>query len=77
MLTTLGLGSLLVADIVIGGGIISWLILAIVVLGVIAIAWVVIKQLGITIPPFIIAILWIVLAVVIGVAAIKFIAGMM
>jgi len=77
MLTTLGLGSLLLADITIGGGIISGIILLIVILGALAIFWVTIKQMEVTIPPFIIAIFWIVLAVMIGIAAIKLIASTM
>jgi hypothetical protein len=48
-------------------------ILIIVILGVIGIAYVVAQESGIGIPPFIVRIFWIVLAVVIGVVAITFI----
>lgn len=50
-----------------------WAVILIVVCGIIGIALVVIRQAGITIPGFIITILWIILAVVIGIAAIHFI----
>lgn len=55
-----------------GISIIQWLIIALVVAGCIGIVYVVVKQAGITIPPFIITIFWIVLAVLVGVLAIKF-----
>lgn len=58
-----------------GFGLIHWLIVALVVAGCIGIAFVVAKQAGINIPPFIITIGWIILAVVIGVVAIKFLAS--
>lgn len=51
----------------------TWLIMIVVIIGAIAIAYVVTNAVGIAIPAFIITILWIVLAVVIGVVAIKFI----
>lgn len=53
-----------------------WLIIAIVVAAIIGIAMVVARQAGITIPPFVITIAWIILAVVVGVLAIKFLVGM-
>lgn len=46
----------------------------IVIAGIIGIVFVVTRQMGITIPPFIVNVLWIILAVVIGVVAVKFIA---
>lgn len=67
----------LIAQNVAGFTLIHWLIVAIVVAGCIGIAFVVAKQAGITIPPFIITILWIVLAVVIGVVAIKFLVSLL
>lgn len=51
------------------------LIVAIVIGGVIGIALVIIRQSGIVIPQFVITILWIVIAVVVGVVAIRFVAG--
>ncbi|MFA5376338.1 MAG: hypothetical protein WC455_11390 [Dehalococcoidia bacterium] len=57
-------------------GFIQWIIIAIVVAGVVGIAMVVSKQAGIVIPAFIVTIFWIVLAVVVGVIAIKFLASM-
>jgi len=54
--------------------IVHWVVLILVIAGVIGIAYVVTKQAGITIPGFIVQIFWIVLAVVIGVVAITFLA---
>lgn len=51
----------------------NWIVMIVVIIGAIAIAYVVANAVGIAIPAFIIKILWIVLAVVIGVFAIKFI----
>lgn len=48
-------------------------ILIVVLAGIVGIVIVILKQVGVTIPPFIVAIFWIVLAVVVGVLAIKFI----
>jgi len=67
----------LVAQLVGGYSLIQIAILIIVIAGVIGIVFVVTKQMGVTIPPFIITVLWIVLAVIIGIVAIKFIAGML
>ena len=55
---------------------IQWIIIAIVFAGIIGIALVVIRQAGIAIPGWVINILWIVLAVVVAVVAIKFLAGL-
>lgn len=52
------------------------ILLAVVIAGAIGIAFVVAGVAGIHIPAFIITILWIVLAVVIGVLAIQFIASL-
>ena len=59
-----------------GSDLIHWIIVAIVCAGIIGIALVVIRQAGIAIPEWIITILWIVLAVVVAVVAIKFLAGL-
>lgn len=59
-----------------GGGLIHLILVAIVVAGAIGIAFVVAQVAGIVVPGWIITILWIVLAVVVAVVAIKFIAGL-
>ncbi len=56
---------------------IHWVLVAIVIAGVIGIMLVVVRQAGIDIPGWIIQILWIVLAVVVAVVAIKFLAGLL
>ena len=53
-----------------------WLVIAIIVAGIIGIALVVARQAGIAIPPFVVTILWIILAVLVGVVAIKFLMGL-
>lgn len=55
--------------------IIHWVILAVIVAGVVGIGLIALRQAGITIPPFIVQIGWIVLAVIVAILAIKFIAG--
>jgi len=60
-----------------GYSLIQLAIFIIVVAGVVAIVVVILKQLGVTIPPWLIAILWIVLAVIVGIFAIKVIASML
>lgn len=50
-----------------------WAIMLVVICGIIGIAMVVIRQSGIAIPGFIVTIFWIILAVFLGVAAIKFV----
>lgn len=55
---------------------IQWVIIAIVLAGIIGIALVVVRQAGIAIPGWVVQILWIVLAVVVAVVAIKFLAGL-
>jgi hypothetical protein len=47
-----------------------------VIAGVCAVVMVVLRQLGVTIPPFIVTILWIVLAVMIGILALYFLGSM-
>lgn len=68
---------LLLAQGLAGSAIIYYIIVAIIVAGVIGIAFVVARQAGIVIPQFVITIFWIVLAVVVGVVAIKFLASML
>jgi len=58
-------------------GIIQWLIVAIVIVGCIGIAIIAARQAGITVPPFFVKILWIVLCCVIAIMAIKFLATML
>jgi len=67
----------LLAQAVGGYSLIQLAIFIIVVAGVVAIVVVILKQLGVTIPPWLIAILWIVLAVIVGIFAIKVIASML
>lgn len=64
--------TLLLAQAVAGYGLIQWLIVAIVVAAIIGVVFVVIRQTGIVIPPFIISIFWILLAAVVGIVAIRF-----
>ncbi len=56
---------------------IHWILVCIVVAGIIGIFLVVVRQAGIEVPGWIIQILWIVLAVVVSVIAIKFLAGLL
>lgn len=58
-------------------GIAQWAMALVILIGVVAIAIVAIRAMGVTIPPFIVTILWILLAVIIGVAAIKFLITML
>jgi hypothetical protein len=48
-------------------------IVAVVIAGIAAIVMIILPQIGITVPAFIIKILWIIFVVVIGVVAIKFV----
>lgn len=54
--------------------IVHYVIVAIIIAGVIGIGFIVARQAGIVVPAFIVQILWIIAAVVIGVMAISFIA---
>lgn len=54
---------------------VQWVILIMIIGGVIGIAAVIIREAGIVVPAFLIRIGWIVLAVVVGVLAIKFLVG--
>lgn len=67
----------LLAQILAGHGILGYIILAIIVAGAVAILFVVLRQFGVTVPAWIITICWIVLAVFIGVIAVKLLAGML
>ena len=57
--------------------ILQWLIFAIIIIGAVGIAFVVARAAGVEIPAWIISVGWIVLAVCIGVVAIKFLASML
>lgn len=57
-------------------GLIQWLIIIMVIAGCVGIVYVVAKQAGVVIPSFVITILWICLAVFVGVVAVKFLASM-
>jgi hypothetical protein len=57
------------------GGLVHLIIVIIVICAVIGIALIITRQAGITIPSWIIQILWIILAVVIGIVAIRFVAS--
>ena len=56
---------------------IHWAILIIVVAGIVGIVLVCLRQFGIGIPDFVVKIFWILLCVVVGILAIKFIASML
>lgn len=60
-----------------GYSLIQIAIFVIVIAGIIGIVFVVTKQMGIAVPAWIITILWICLAVVIGIVAIRFLASML
>jgi hypothetical protein len=54
-----------------------WVKASMIIAGVIAILYVILRQTGVQIPPFIVQIFWIVLAVVIGCIAVAFLMRMM
>lgn len=56
-------------------GLVHLIIVIMVVAAVIGIAYIVARQAGIAIPAFIVQIFWIVLAVVIGIVAIRYVAA--
>ncbi len=58
-------------------GLVEWLIAIIIICGMVGIAWVIIKQTGVQVPGYVATVLWILLAVVIGVVAIRFLATML
>lgn len=67
----------LLAQAIGGYSLIQIAIFIIVIAGIIGIVLVVTKQMGVSIPPWIITILWIILAVIIGVVAVKFLASLL
>lgn len=69
-------GMSLLAQVGVAGGFIQWAIIIVVVAAVVALVCVGLRQFGITIPPFIIQVIWIVIAAVIIIAAILFVAKM-
>lgn len=60
-----------------GYSLIQIAILAIVIAGIIGVVVVITKQVGVAIPPWFIAILWIVVAVAIGVFAVRLLASLL
>lgn len=71
------LGQIIVAQGMPNLSVTQWAILIIVLAGIVGIVFAVVRAIGVQIPSYIIHILWILLAVVIGILAIKFIASMM
>ena len=61
----------MLAQVVASNSLIQLLILAIIVAGVVGIAYVALRQMGITIPPWFVQIAWIVVVVVLAIFAIK------
>jgi hypothetical protein len=53
-----------------------WVKVIIIVAALIAIGYVILRQLGVQIPPFIVTIFWILVAVVIGLVALNFLSTM-
>jgi hypothetical protein len=65
------------AQVGLASGLTHWVIIAIVVAGILGVLFVITRQVGVVIPPFVITIAWIVLAVFIGVVAIKFLSTLL
>lgn len=63
---------LTIAQAIGSGSIAYWVICAIVIAAVIAIGIVVTRQMGISIPPWIVSIFWIIVAAAVGIVAIRF-----
>lgn len=59
------------------GGLVYWAKIIILIGAIIGIVYVILRQMGVAIPPFLITVLWIVLAAIVGLVAINFIAQMM
>ncbi len=57
-------------------GIVEWIIAIIVICGIVGVAWIVLRVIGVSPPAWLIQILWILIAVVVGILAIKFLASM-
>lgn len=53
-------------------GIVEWIIAIIILCGIVGIAWIVLRVIGVSPPGWLIQILWIIVAVVVGILAIKF-----
>lgn len=60
-----------------GYSLIQLAIFLMVIAGIVGVVFVVIRQAGITIPPFVLTILWIIFAVVLGVVAIKVLSSLL
>lgn len=60
-----------------GLGIVQILIIIIVIAACIGILWVALRQFGVSIPPFVVQIFWIVVCAVIAILAIKVILGLL
>lgn len=67
---------MLIAQALGGYSLVNIALTIVILAGIIAVVVVIMKQTGMSIPPFIVTVLWICLAVVIGVVAIKFLASM-
>jgi hypothetical protein len=65
---------LLLAQAGVAATLVDWIVVIIVLAGIVGIAYVVAQQAGLVVPPFLVQILWIVLAVVVAVVAITFLA---
>lgn len=64
--------SALLAAVIGGGGIGELLVWIIILAGIVAIVYIALRQFGITIPPFVVQIFWVVICVVLAVIAIRF-----
>jgi len=58
-------------------GLAGWAILIIVIAAIIAVIFVITKAMGVAIPQWVMAILWIIFAAVVGVVAIKFLVSIL
>ncbi len=63
-----------IAQVGLGGSFVSWALIIVVVLAVVALVYVAAQQMGIAIPPFVVNVFWIVFAAVVVIAAILFLA---
>jgi hypothetical protein len=66
----------MIAQVFVGGSFAQLAIVAIIIAAVVAIAVVVIRQMGITVPAWFLNVLWIVAAAVIGIVAIRWLMAM-
>lgn len=60
-----------------GYSLLHWIILIMVVAGAVAILYIVLRRLGITIPDWVVSIFWVIVVVIVGVAAVKIIWSML